>query len=149
MPIPRDHVRHIFFYMWRRCTGATVAAHNISGVWGRTPLLSPRSSLVRSRKETQDSETGHVRDAPSPSTAPSLSAPTKKIRKLTAAVLRRDLGASTVLGLLQALGYRKAPRWIPVLADSRRYTRVPICQTLLPRLHRKEFLEDLFAGDRS
>ncbi|VDO76314.1 unnamed protein product [Heligmosomoides polygyrus] len=34
-----------------------------------------------------------------------------------------------------------------VLADSVRFTRVITCQSLLPRPHREELLEDLITGD--
>ncbi|EYC13608.1 hypothetical protein Y032_0043g812 [Ancylostoma ceylanicum] len=57
----------------------------------------------------------------------------------------------TVLTRTQALGYRKVlTRWIShVLTDAMRFTRVSTCQSLPLRPQRKEFLEDLIAGDES
>ncbi|EYC37441.1 hypothetical protein Y032_0791g2369 [Ancylostoma ceylanicum] len=52
---------------------------------------------------------------------------------------------------LEALGYKKVlSRWIShFLTDGTRFTLVSICQSLLLRPQRKEFLEDLIIGDES
>ena len=57
----------------------------------------------------------------------------------------------TIVHRLQELGYRKVlSRWIPhLLTDDNMQCRVTICQSLLLRPHRKEFLEDLVTGDES
>uniref|UniRef100_A0A0N4W350 Uncharacterized protein n=1 Tax=Haemonchus placei TaxID=6290 RepID=A0A0N4W350_HAEPC len=73
-------------------TQTTVTAQNINSV-GRTPFLSLRSiaGSLASRKETQALKTSLSRNAPSPSTTPSYSAPSNRIRKSPPAALRRNL----------------------------------------------------------
>ncbi|KAK6753857.1 hypothetical protein RB195_013068 [Necator americanus] len=75
----------------------------------------------------------------------------KEDPEVNARSLATRLGCShSVVSRLQAIGYRKVlSRWIPhILTDGTRFTRVSICQSLLLRTHRKEFLENLITEMR-
>ena len=67
--------------------------------------------------------------------------------------LARRLGSThqTINSQLRALGYRKVLSvWIPhELRDSDRANRMSICQSLLLRPHRKDFLRNVVTGDES
>ncbi|WKX98472.1 hypothetical protein Q1695_013838 [Nippostrongylus brasiliensis] len=58
---------------------------------------------------------------------------------------------SIIHSRLNLLGYHKVlARWIPHrLTDANKQSRVAVCQSLLLRPRRKEFLEDLVTGDES
>lgn len=64
---------------------------------------------------------------------------------------RLNCSHTTIENHLHALGYRKVlARWIPhVLTEATRTARVSICQSLLLRSHRKDFLAHSVTGDES
>ncbi|VDP16359.1 unnamed protein product [Heligmosomoides polygyrus] len=74
----------------------------------------------------------------------------KEMPEATTRELATTLGCSksTIHNRLKLLGYYKVlARWIPHrLTDANKQSRVAVCQSLLLRPHRKEFLED-WLGD--
>lgn len=75
-------------------------------------------------------------------------APNATTRELAAAL---GCNHMTVANHLHELGYRKIlSRWVPhELRDSEKASRISICESLLLRPHRKEFLRDIVTGDES
>ena len=93
MSIPRDHVRYIIFYEWRRGTGATVTVRNINSVWEEDTTSTAEIRLRFACFEEGDTEFGDKPWSGRPlAVDDSVILDTiKRIQKLTSAVLRRDL----------------------------------------------------------
>ena len=98
-------------------------------------------------------ESGHSSGRPSADVDDDLLHAIKEKPEASTRELATTLGCdhTTVGSHLKSLGYHKVlSRWIPHrLTDGKRLTRTSICQSLLLRPHRKEFLEDLVTGDES
>lgn len=62
-----------------------------------------------------------------------------------------DCAHGTIVRHLHSLGYRRVmSRWTPhALSDHDKVVRVSICESLLLRPHRKDFLESIITGDES
>lgn len=155
MSVSQEQIRVIAFYEWRRGTGATATARNINAALGEntTSTRTVQRWFVRFAEGETIFETKPRSGRPHVVEDSVVLAAVKEDPEASTHSLARRLGCthSTVRTRLQALGYRKVlTRWIPhALTDGMRYTRVSICQSLLLRSHRKEFLEDLITGDES
>ena len=155
MSIPQVHIRAIIFYEWRRGTGATETVRNINNALGEdtTSISTVKRCFARFEGGDTDFEEKPRSGRPLKVEDSLILGAVKEDPEVSTRSLATRLRCShqTVLSRLQVLGYRKVlTRWIPhVLTDSTRFTRISICQSLLLRPQRKEFLRDLITGDES
>lgn len=155
MSISQEHLRAIVFYEWCRGTGATTTVRNINAALGEntTAIRTVHRWFARFAEGDTIFEDKPRSGRPHAVEDSVVLAAVREDPEANTRSLATRLGCtqSTVVSRLQALGYRKVlTRWIPhTLTDDMRYTRITICQSLLLRPHRKEFLEDLVTGDES
>ena len=151
----RRQIRLLLYYDWSRHASAAEAARNITDIFGQD-AVSERSAcdwFNRFRNGKKDLEDEEKEGRPIELDDDALRAAVKEEPEATTRNLEKKLGFShtTIERHLQQLGYRKVmSRWIPhALTDAQKGTRLTICQSLLSRPNRNEFLQDIVTGDES
>ena len=108
MSIPRDHVRYIIFYEWRRGTGATATVRNINSVWGEdtTSIATVHRWFARFKEGDTDFEDKPRSGRPLAVDDSVILDTVKEDPEVNTRSLATRLGCaqSTVVGRLQALG---------------------------------------------
>lgn len=153
--LSQPQLRLLALYEFRRGSSATTATTNITSAFGKDVVAkrTVQNWFVRfKRGDTELEDKSRVGRPPALDDDVLLDAikedPGVSVRELET---RLGHGHSTIDRRLESLGYRKVlTRWVPhAMTDGLKMTRLTICQSLLLRSHRKEFLEDIVTGDES
>lgn len=140
MSVSQGHLQTIIFYEWRRHTGATAAITSSTTLWGEdtATISTVNAGSLGSKKETWTSKTNLGRDDAVEDFA-------------VLGGVKEGPEATRILATRRRypINSRQLPPTprLPKSAgsmdsvDSMRFTRISICQFLLPRSPRKQFLE--------
>ena len=148
-------LRTVYLYEWLRGTTVTSATNNINAALGGhvTSLATIRRWYARFASGDTSLEIDPRSGRPTTVDDKALLRTIQRNPEATTRELANTLGCAqrSVVSHLNALDYHKVmARWIPHrLTDAQRSTRATICQSLLLRPRRKEFLADLVTGDES
>lgn len=147
--------RLLAFYEWRRGTSAVTTVANINAVFGEKSVNYSTVHRWFTRFEEGDTDFEDKPRSGRPTTVEdsTILEVIKENPEASVRELATKIGCShmTIDRRLSNLGYRKVlAQWIPhALTDGQRMTRLSICQSLLLRSNRKDFLEDVVTGDES
>ena len=140
--------RLLAFYEWRRGTSAVTTVANINAVFGEKSVNYSTVHRWFTRFEEGDTDFEDKPRSGRPTTVEdsTILEVIKENPEASVRELATKIGCShmTIDRRLSNLGYRKVlAQWIPhALTDGQRMTRLSICQSLLLRSNRKDFLED-------
>jgi len=154
-PIDERQLRAVIFYEWRRGSNASAAAANINDAFEDAIVSRWTVNRWFNRFAAGDTSLDDKERPGRPSSVneDELLRGVKENPGATTRELATTVGCSqqSIVSHLHDLGYRKVlARWIPHrLTDANRLCRMSICQSLLLRPHKREFLEDLVTGDES
>lgn len=153
--ISQEQLRAIIFYEWRRGTNASTTAKNIQDAFSENVVSHRTVQRWFNRFKSGNTSLEDKERSGRPSTIDddALLRCIKEKPEASTHELARELGCTqpSIVNHLHHLGFRKVlAQWIPHrLTDDNKNCRVTICQSLLLRHNRKEFLEDLVTGDES
>ena len=145
--------RLLAFYEWRRGTSAVTTVANINAVFGEKSVNYSTVHRWFTRFEEGDTDFEDKPRSGRPTTVEdsTILEVIKENPEASVRELATKIGCShmTIDRRLSNLGYRKVlVQWIPhALTDGQRMTRLSICQSLLLRSNRKDFLKDVVTGD--
>ena len=153
--INERQLRAVIFYEWRRGSNASAAAANINDAFEDAIVSHWTVNRWFNHFAAGDTSIDEKERPGRPLSVneEELLCGVKENPGATTRELATTVGCSqqSIVSHLHDLGYRKVlSQWIPhQLTDANKLCHMSICQSLLLRPHRREFLEDLVMGDES